>query len=121
MARERQLAYFQVPSKIEAYRLAAIRGRIPSDLPENEGLVAAWPDRGSSGRGPREGGWIILQGAWSLPKGKPVVSRIVVRTTQNMRNTVGDCRIGTKDEGNTPGKPDLADSESETRGDLVAT
>jgi len=40
-----------------------------------------------------------------------------------MRNTVGDCRTGTKDEGNTPGKPDLADSESETRGggDLVAT
>ena len=35
---------------------------------------------------------------------------------------MGDCGTGTKDEGNTPGKADLADSESETRGgDLVAT
>lgn len=81
----------------------------------------ARPGSLGEGGGLREGGWIILQGAWSLPKCRPVVSRIVVRTTQNMRNTVGDCRTGTKDEGNTSGKPDLADSESEARGDLVAT
>lgn len=34
---------------------------------------------------------------------------------------MGDCDTGTKDEGNTSGRADLADSESETRGDLVAT